>query len=293
MRAHVLTAAYFATALSSAAAQPCTLRDTSGRGVPYANVYVAALSTGTVSGPGGEVRLSPKLADAAPTTPITVSCIGYADRTATLADLRGPVEGCGLVLAPAAYALAEAEIVGRRLSGKRRTLGFRKDESRMMANLYQADADSAVIGGEIGNVMRVDGPWRLREVGVNVKVQAPMRFELNIYGYADGAQRALLHRERVLFDVPARTGHVHHELIELTEYDISGEGDFLVTVEPLGPSPVLPVPDSLADAQYTPWIAAKVALRKRHRITRLRTRSGQWVRLPLGVVVGIWCDVEI
>ena len=79
----------------------------------------------------------------------------------------------------------------------------------------------------------------------------------------------------------------------LTEYDISGEGDFLVTVEPLGPSPVLPVPDSLADAQYTPWIAAKVALRKRHRITRLRTRSGQWVRLPLGVVVGIWCDVEI
>ncbi len=280
-----------------ARAQPCRITDAGGRGIPYANVYVPDLGTGVVSGPEGAVRLSPKLAEAAPATPVTVSCIGFDDREAVLGDLQANEADCGLELTEASYPLARVEIRAPRFTGTLRQLGFRKDLTRAVGHFYTADdaGDSIVSGAELGNLMEARGEWRLRTVGVNVEVDAPTRFEINVYALADGRPAGRLHRDRIFFDLPACTDEVHVDSLDVSHLGITGHGRFLLAVEVLGPSPeitAVDLGDSARTASHFPRFNFRIALRRKDRLTRYRDRSGRWRKTPLGTVAGIWCVVE-
>ncbi len=295
-----------------AEAQTCLLQDASGTPVSYANVYVPALQTGIVSSATGEVRLSPKLATAPPTTPTTVSCIGYEDSETTLGALQTESEVCALRLKAVAYPLAVAEVrVPRR--GQRVTYGFRKDKTRAVGQFYESDGagDRIVSGAEVGNVMTVSGPWALTSVGFNVEVDTATLFEVNVYGFADGRPTERLHRERIFLEVAACIDEIHRETLDVTAFGIEGKGAFVVCLEVLGAIAPLAAPlahadnlpgddhavecsaggDSNAGTSF-PRFNFKIALRKKDRLTRYRDRSGEWRKTPLGVVAGIWCEVE-
>ena len=288
----------------SVSGQRCRITDLAGEGVPYVNVYVPSLETGVVSSANGAVRLSPKLAEAAPETPIRLSCIGYADLDTTLSVFRANAETCGVTLRENAYPLAQAEVSTRRYSGKTSTLGFRKDESIVVSS-YASDEelDAYVTGGyEVANLMRPKGPWRLRSLGANIEVDTPTVFEFNIYGLgADDQPTERLHSDRIILELPACTTRTHTHTVDVSAYGIEGTGRFLVSVEVVGiggvddatPTQELPrASDDEDGIDFYPAFNSKIAVRGKARITRYRKRSGEWKRTPLGVVAGIWCEVE-
>lgn len=290
----------------AAQATPCSIVDaSSGRGVPFANVYVPALGTGAVSDGDGVVRLSPKLRAAPPNTPATVSCIGYADAEITLAQLSVAAETCGVALEPSAYALPGAEVTARAYGADVRQLGFRKDESNVTSGY---GADGGVIGAEIGNLMRARRGWWLQSVGLNVHVDTTALVEVNVYAVEDGEPGERLNPARVLVNLPTCTTQVHSVAFDVADYGITGEGDFLVTVEPLslgfegpgervarlvdaGEAALATLTDTLS-LRSNPHFNSKIALRGKRQITRMRRRDGEWERTPVGLVVGIWAEVR-
>ncbi len=98
--------------------------DADGAPVAYANVYLPALATGDVTDPRGNFAFTAaQLTEASFTTPMTVSCIGFRDTTLSLGALR---QNPRLVLAKAAYDLAEVEVRDTRLRyGKSKRMGVR------------------------------------------------------------------------------------------------------------------------------------------------------------------------
>ena len=192
-----------------------------------------------------------------------------------------------------------------------RELGFRKDASNLTSG-YGPGAEAGVedaAGAEVGNVMSAPGAWWLQEVGLNVHVDTATLAEVNVYALGDdGEPGARLHAERILVHLPTCTTHVHATTLDLRGDRITGEGAFLVTLEPLGPGlagvdttrrlrDVAAAPPRIADADaLSTWSApdfnSKVALRGKRRVTRYRGADGRWRKPPLGLVVGIWATVR-
>ena len=264
----------------------------------HGRAYVPAHHTGAVSSAEGVVRLPPKLAAADPATEATLSCIGYEERVVTLNDL---ASNATLTLTPTTYPLAVAEVTDQAFSGQVRRLGFRKDESILVSSYFRADdddetaddgetaddeidqdaggaADSTAVayGGEVANLMRIKGPWRLRSVGTNLETDAPAVFEINVYAYRDGAPAERLNRERVFLELAACTTQTHVQEIDFAAYDVRGTGPFVVAVELVGPGTLAGAPDTLAPVHLT--FNSKLALGRRKRLTHYRAPDGAWRR---------------
>jgi len=277
----------------------CLLVDaTTGDPISYVNVYVPALATGVVSDAMGRIQLSPKLASAPSTTPIQLSCIGYAAQDATLADVRGET-GCTLPLQPTAYELASAEVTSLRYEEKANQLGFRRDQSNVTSS-YSSEGNA--LGAELGNVMRAKGSWLLTGVGANLHVDTATVFEVNVYSWRKGKVGERLHDDRIFVDVPTCTTKEHAVAVDVGGFSIRGSGDFLVSFEVVGwgssvsdsaEQPVLDLAvESSTPIGYLPTFNSKLSLRSKQRITRYRKEDGVWQRTPLGVVAGVWAMVR-
>ena len=268
-------------------AQHCVLMDAKTQEpIPYANLYIPKLGTGTVSGPQGQIILSPLLEKADPEILATISCVGFAERSIRLGELQGAKDGCTVQMEASTYDLPMAQVKDRRYSSKVRQLGFRKDKSQVVSTYT---ADTSAVGTEVGNVMSTDKPWLLQGIGTNVEVDTATIMEVNIYSYAeDGSIGERLHNERILLEVEVSSNKKEVVELDLSQYNISGEGDFLVTLEVVGPL----VPTGRSTYYEVPRFNSRIALGNRQRITRYRRADGQWARVPLGLVIGIWANVR-
>lgn len=298
--------------------QSLRLVDAVGSPIPYVNAYAPAISAGTVSGPDGILELTPKMAAADASVPVRMSCVGYRDTLVSIGELRAPVHA-ELVLAAADYTLAEAEVSGEAIDlGKARRLGLHKPESDIHASftadmfstafvsegerlVAEVEPDSSafpsieasgdedvgdagatpVAGTEFGNVMRIKGRWRLDRVGANFSAsETACTYELNVYAYDDGEPGRHLHAERYFLELEP-SAEPTELTVDLADEPIYGTGDFLVVLEAVTPG-----------LTAAPTLHARLALRRRKRITRFRQSDGTWRRAPIGVVVAVYADIR-
>lgn len=207
----------------------CAVVDEGGAGVPYANVYARDIDAGTVTDAAGAFSLPVYAAPG--NTPVSVSCIGYADYATTLDSLRAP-GGCPVALAPTDYALTGAEVRATPIAYTReRTYGVRVRRSIGGADFIGSDEGfDEESGFEIGNHMEVKAPWALESIRMPVRdfEGDSVLLEFNVYAMGETGPAARLHDERIFHVL--RDGDERID-VDLADLGIYGEDDFLVTME--------------------------------------------------------------
>lgn len=273
------------SALSSEAQTlTCALVDSAGTPVPYANVYVPAIGSGTVTAADGSFAIN--VADAFPATRLRFSCIGYAEREVRLDTLQA-AGGCPAVVAKTDYALQAAEVTGERIAYTReRTYGSTVRRSIGTATFFGTAEDEAEglrtdVGFEMGNLMRASKPWALDEITMYLKDFRgdSLVLEFNVYDVEDGRPNKPINTQRILRTVSS--ADVKDELtIDVSEYGIRGEGKFFVSMEfvnGLGADDKLVTPVRLwrpityykyPDGKWTPILIAALSLAATVRIAR-------------------------
>ncbi len=238
-------------------------------------MYVPAAGTGTVSNPDGTFSLS--LKQTADGTPVTFSCIGFTDRTLTLGELRGG-EACPVVLAEAKYELSAAEVSAEELRLRRdRTLGNPDGNTGSYAQFRVSEGSDR--GMEVGNLMRVKGDWRLKQIGVHIPSVShdTMQYEVNVRRGDTGTPGEILNRQRIFLTVDSSLKDEPF-VLDLADLDISGNGDFFVCIEAL---------DSAKDGYWTMF-----SVKMSKGLTYFKQSDGVWSNAPVKQSIGLWCEVR-
>ena len=253
-----------------------TILSESGEGVPFANVYVPSASKGTVSNMQGVFSLSLKQVSA--DSLVTISCIGY--ETKKLA-LRGLLNGTvtSINLANANYELAQATVIGSNLDYTNATILGNPKRNPNVTGGYTQDS-TASAGMELGNLMKTKRNWILDKAGFHIRDigRDPMKFEVNVYkarkGFPDGEpinrQRIFLTVDSTMLEAPV--------MVDFSEQNIYGKGEFLVTLE------------LLDDINSTDYVSFPMNMKKA--LTRYKSGDGRWRKAPVFMSVGIWAEVR-
>ncbi|MFK8054921.1 MAG: carboxypeptidase-like regulatory domain-containing protein [Saprospiraceae bacterium] len=254
----------------------CSLTDATGEGVPFANVYVPSASKGTVSNMNGVFSLS--LKQAAADSIVTISCIGY--ETKKLA-LRGLLNGTitSIALEAANYELAQATVVGSNLDyNSPTTLGNPKRNKSVTGGYTQDSTASA--GMELGNLMKTKRNWMLDKAGFHIRGigRDSMKFEVNVYNARKGFPDAEpINRKRIFLTVDS-TMLTEPIMVDFSNQNIYGKGDFLVTLE------------LLDDINSTDYVSFPANMKKG--LSRYKSGAGKWRKAPFFMSVGIWAEVR-
>ncbi len=250
--------------------------DADGRGVEYANVYAPSVERGTVTERDGSFELD--LAGAGPQDQVRVSCIGYADRRLSVAEFHAAVAKTqGLVLADAKYALAEATILAKRKQyQKTKTLGNATRNGKV--NVVYSIENEILRGSEYGNLMENKRPAWLQTIGVNINETSrdTIHFEVNVYDWTDGQVGAQLHEKRIFWTLTKEDIKGPLQL-NVRDFGIYPQGDFLVTVETLDP----------VDAEYQVQWSGRLL----KRMTYGKNSDGEWQKFPFPVAIGLYAVV--
>lgn len=252
-----------------------TLVDDNGEGIPFANVYVPSASKGTVSDMKGVFSLSLKQASA--DSIATISCIGYETKKL---KLRGLLNGTitSITLGDASYELAEATVVGSNLNyTKAEILGNPKRNQNVTGGYSQDSTASA--GMELGNLMKTKRNWILDKAGFHIRSisRDTMHFEVNVYKAKKGFPDEPINRKRIFLNVDSSMLE-KPIILDLTDQNIYGKGDFLVTLEVL----------DQVDSTY--YVSFPAHLKKS--LTRYKAGDGRWRKAPVFISVGLWAEVR-
>lgn len=253
-----------------------TLLDKNGEGIPFANIYVPSASKGTVSNMDGVFSLS--LKQASPDSIATISCIGYETKKL---PLRGLLNGStrSITLASANYELAQATVVGSNLNYTNTVTLGNPERNKNVTGGYSQDSTSSA-GMELGNLMKTKRNWMLDKAGFHIRAigRDTMRFEVNAYkakkGFPVGEP---LNRKRIFLTVDSSMLEAP-VMIDFSDQNIFGKGDFLVTLELL---------DDINSSDYVSFPA-----NMKKGLTRFKSGDGRWRKAPLFLSVGIWTEVR-
>jgi len=254
----------------------CSLVDVNGEGIPFANVYVPSESKGTVSNMDGVFSLSLKQANA--DSIATISCIGYETKQL---PLRGLLNGTvtSITLASANYKLAQATVVGSNLNYTNPVVLGNPKLNKNVTGGYSQDS-TASAGMELGNVMKTKRNWMLDKAGFHIRTisRDTMHFEVNVYkarkGFPEGEP---VNRQRIFLSVDS-SKIKEPVMIDFSDQNIFGKGDFLVTLE------------LLDDINSTDYVSFPANMKKG--LTRYKSGAGRWRKAPFFMSVGIWAEVR-
>lgn len=254
----------------------CRLIDITGEGIPFANVYVPSASKGTVSNMDGVFSLSLKQANA--DSIATISCIGYQTKKL---KLRGLLNGTvtTIELEAANYELAQATVVGSNLNYNSAAILGNPRRNQNITGGYSQDS-TASAGMELGNLMKTKRNWILDQVGFHIRSigRDTMHFEVNVYkarkGFPDGEP---FNRQRIFLSVDSSMV-AEPVIVDLSDKNIYGKGDFIVTLE------------LLDDVNSTDYVSFAANMKKG--LTRYKSGAGRWRKAPVFMSVGIWAEVR-
>jgi len=253
-----------------------TLIDDNGNGIPFANVYVPSASKGTVSNMEGIFSLS--LKQAAADSLVTISCIGYETKKL---QLRGLLNGTitSIKLANANYELAEATVVGSNLNYNRAAILGNPKLNKSITGGYSQDS-TASAGMELGNLMKTKRNWMLDKAGFHIRTisRDTMHFEVNVYEARKGFPKGEpINRQRIFLSLDSNMLE-EPIMVDFSDQNIFGKGDFLVTLE------------LLDDINSTDYVSFPANLKKG--LTRYKSGAGKWRKAPVFMSVGIWAEVR-
>jgi hypothetical protein len=238
-----------------------------GAGIAYVNIGLPAKNIGTVSNMQGEFAL--RLNDTHADDTLLFSCIGYESLfvpVSVLRELELP-----LVMQRKQMALPEVVIKPRKT--RERFLGH-----FTQSNIVQAGFSENVLGKECGVLIQSKKPALLEEVKINFgKVSYDsIFFRLNIYQQLpDGSFEPAI-------AAPIYLAYSKYELLEplsinLKTLDLQLSGSFMISVEyirDMGPG-ILYFKSKLNGSSYI-----------------RETSQGKWVKIPLGLSIGVFAQVS-
>jgi len=254
----------------------CSIVDSDGVGIPFANVYVPSVSKGTVSDMSGVFSLSLKQANG--DSIATISCIGYETKEL---QLRGLLNGTvtSITMKSANYELAQATVVGSNLNYTNTTILGNPRLNSSVTGGYSRDS-STTSGMEIGNLMKTKRNWMLDKAGFHIRAigRDTMHFEVNVYkakkGFPTGEP---INRQRIFLAVDSNSIE-EPVMIDFADQNIFGKGDFMVSLE------------LIDDVDSTDYISFPANFKKA--LTRFKSGDGRWRKAPLRMSVGAWAEVR-
>lgn len=189
----------------------------SGEPVPYVNIGIVELSTGTVSSIDGDFRLSYESEGDS----VTFSSIGYQTKRITIKELKRTSEVeldskvyIGEEIVVRAHSLGKLKVYGHKLKKKGGSIGYGNTE----------------LGTEVGALIKFKKPTLIESAHftVNFTGADSMRYRLNVYKVEDGVIGENYLKENVLIYGPQEKGTFS---IELSEYDLVVEGNVMLSLE--------------------------------------------------------------
>jgi hypothetical protein len=194
-----------------------TLNEETGEPLPYVNIGIPSLGTGTVSDASGIYRLS----YTSETDSVLFSAIGFESALRSVSDLlRNP----DIRLTPALYEMEElvvtgtaaeaSDIYGHRLRRRGDNIGF----------------GSTQLGTEIGAQIEISRPVLLRSAHFQVYRAGAdsLLFRVNLYSLDERLDGQNLIPENVILPAPSEPGILS---VDLEPYDIVVEEDVLLSLE--------------------------------------------------------------
>ena len=186
--------------------------------IPYVNIGVKRLATGTVSDEQGVFSLVLKQAEEL----ITFSAIGYQAR-----EISGMAwkDGQAVELSRRAYELEQVEVKARQFNGPEKIFGARNDTRGLSIGF-----GSRQLGAQIGAIIPIDRPTYVKSANfvLNHAKSDSMLFRVNIYTFQGGEAGDNLLRENVLIHSRQQKGTI---TVDLTPYDLVLEQDALLSLE--------------------------------------------------------------
>jgi hypothetical protein len=206
----------------------------SGTPIPFVNLGIKRLATGSVSDEAGFYQLS--LKKARPDDRVTISSIGYRSKELSLAALK---QSPDIELQPQAYTIPKIELSAKKLDGKTITIGNTKRKRKLSIGFANSQ-----LGTEIGALLPIKKETWIKSAHfvVNRGNKDSLLFRLNIFQYQNGQLGENLVRENILLPAPTQKGLMS---IDLEKYNLvtdqpvllslqwikayQGEGELLIT----------------------------------------------------------------
>ncbi len=224
------------------------LKTSQGLPVPYANLYLPSLETGTLSHADRRFTLGPALFLKASDT-VVISAIGYETIRRSATNLSGEV-----VLTPIAYELAQAEVSATSTAfSKKREYGFNRRGWFVYGGFSWA-ANQDALGSESGVLLDAPADCRLEQLTINLRsisrdtsnqttnrqtvigfVNEPreadsVRFEINVYTVGeDGLPDRPIQLEPIYWTVS--TAARRKVTLDLADAQLPAVGPVAVTLE--------------------------------------------------------------
>lgn len=189
----------------------------SGEPIPYVNIGIIDLGTGTVSSFEGDFTLSYE----SDGDSVTFSSIGYQTKRVIVKELKKVSEVSldtklyvGEEILVQAESLSKLKVFGHKLKKKGGSIGYGNTE----------------LGTEVGALINVKKPTLIESAHftVNFIGADSMRYRLNIYKVEDGVIGENYLKENVLIYGPQEKGTFS---VDLDEYDLVVEGEVMLSLE--------------------------------------------------------------
>lgn len=185
--------------------------------IPYVNIGITRLMTGTVSHENGAFRLEYNSEDDL----ITFSAIGYEIHEMAVRDL---LSNGSVYMSPTTYEMDEI-IVQEKALGKIKNLGYKLDKRGESVGF-----GSTQLGTEIGALIEIDRETIIYQAffTVNRTTDEELLFRVNLYEFENGESTRNLIPENVLVAAPEKSGTFS---VNLTKYNIVTEKDVMLSLE--------------------------------------------------------------
>lgn len=189
----------------------------SGDVVPYVNIGIIELSTGTVSSIDGDFTLKYE----SDGDSVTFSSIGYKTKRITIKELKRRPEVelenkiyVGEEIVVRAESLGKLKVYGYKLEKKGGSIGYGNTE----------------LGTEVGALINFKKSTLIESAHftANFTGADSMRYRLNVYKFEDGEVGENYLKENVLIYGPQKKGTFS---IELNEYNLVVEGEVMLSLE--------------------------------------------------------------
>jgi hypothetical protein len=192
----------------------------SGDPIPFVNMGIKRLATGSVSDEAGFYQLF--LENARPDDLVTISSIGYQSRELSLSALKSAPD---IELQPQAYTIPNIELSAKKLDGKIITIGNSKRKRILSVGFANSQ-----LGTEIGALLPIEKETWIKSAHfvVNRGSQDSLLFRLNIFRYENGRLGENLVRENILVPAPSRKGLMS---VDLEKYNLVTDQPILLSLQ--------------------------------------------------------------
>ncbi len=188
--------------------------------IPFVNIGIKKLSTGTVTDEEGRFTL--QAAQAGSTDLVTISAIGYANQEVSWAEL---MKKQTIYLKPRPYDLQGVELSAKKLLKKDMIIGNNQQKRD-----HNVGFGSSQLGTEIAALLPIEKETWIKSAHfvINRTSGAQLLFRLNIYQVEEDTIGAPLLKENLLIEAPGEKGVLD---IDLSKYNLYVRGDILLSLQ--------------------------------------------------------------